>query len=276
MVKQLKDRKRQLNDLGPSRETKEQQQRYLLQLAARFQKVTSLALLAHYGGDPIFEENPVLKLTTMFQNRNDLFSRDLELRGHTIKFNGQTDAGNFENERLAEGSGTNLTHLVYENPTLEFDDRSPLLLSKNIPWTANRYTSGHDELDDLLQPSGTATKSFSINILDWLEDLYKGSRGFELGSFDPAIVPIIWKKQTINWVDLAHGYIQDVVCLVHNFIVRLLRVCCVDERVSAGLLSVLIGTWCSDTQMSYSLTRHLGPKRHMCMGLALLLNATRM
>ena len=272
----MKDRKRQLEELGPSRETKEQQQRYLLQLAARFQHVKSLALLAHYGGDPIFEDLPILKLTTMFLNRNDIFSRDLEVRGHTIKFKGQTDSGHFENEKVAEGSGIRLTHLVYDSPTLDFDDRSPLLLSKNISWTANRYTGDHDDLDDLLQPCGTATKSFSINILDWLQDLYRGSRGFELGSFDPAIVPIIWKKQTINWVDLAHGYIQDVVSLVHNFIIGLLRVCCVDERVLAGLLSVLMGTWCSGPQMSRCSICHVCPKLDKCMALINLLNATRM
>ena len=225
--KQLKDRKHQLDRLGSSRETKEQQHKYLLALAARFQHVTSLALNAQYGADILFDKYPVLKLATMVVNRNEIFSRDVSKRGHTIKFSSEMDSDSdsdledFEHEdssykgeedgaqdsesdstpeeESSEDEENEIQEHVVGSPATELDSRTPLLLSTADPQTSNRYTDDHDELDDLLQPAGKVALPKSTNIIRWLQKWYNGSRGFELGTFDASIVPIIWKKQSINW-----------------------------------------------------------------------------
>lgn len=253
--------------MGPSRETKEQQHRYLLGLAARFQEVTSLALRAHYGSDGVFDRFPNLKLATMIVSRNELFSRDVSIRGHAIRFGRQTDAGDSEDEDQEEAGDTveEVEKLevdycsededqeetgdtfeeaeklevddYYEDPRFEFDDQAPLLLATKKPRTANRYTYDHADLDDLSQLTGKAVRPKSQNIIQWLEDLYKGSRGFELGTFDASIIPIIWKKQSANWEEIALGYTSDVVSVVHGFIVGLLRACSVEGMYIPSLFS---------------------------------------
>ena len=150
---------------------------------------------AHYGGDDVFEHFPMLKLATMVINRNDIFSRDVALRGRAIKFGSHTNAGDSEDE----GNEAPEELDSIEAPTLELDNTAPLLLSTTKPRTANRYAHDHDELDDLLQPVGKVSLPKSTDIIHWLEDIYNGSRGFELGTFDASIIPIIWKKQLVNW-----------------------------------------------------------------------------
>jgi len=84
--RRLKDCKRQLNELGPSREGRDHQHRYLLDMAMRYQGLTSLALKAQYGGADIFDDSPSLKLATVVINRNVVFSDDVERYGHTKEF----------------------------------------------------------------------------------------------------------------------------------------------------------------------------------------------
>ena len=257
--KQLWDRRRELSNLGSSRETKEQQHRYLLELAARFQKLTSLALSAHYGGDEVFDQVPMLKLATMVVRRNELFSNDVAVRGHTVQFGSQTDAGegsrpdaedgsqsdagdgsqSDSGDSESEGSSDGSEGSYSEENSFEFNDKAPLLLAAQKPKTANRYTKNHDDLYDVLQPNSNAAKPQNKNIIKWLEVIYTGCRGFELGTFDASIIPIIWKKQSAYWEDIALGYISDIVSLVHSFIVGLLQACCADDMLADRLLSVL-------------------------------------
>ena len=51
-----------------------------------FQRTTSLALEAHYGGDDVFDSLPSLKLATAVVDRNAVFAEDVWKRGHTMKF----------------------------------------------------------------------------------------------------------------------------------------------------------------------------------------------
>ena len=199
-----------------------------MDLATRFQNLTLLALKAHYGGDAVFDHSPSLKLATLIVNRNELFSKDVSLRGHVIRFGESPKRSDSIEESEDDGDSQSLQKEGFAN-----------LLSNTKPSTANRYAQDFGELDDLLQAGGGVVMPLSTNIMKWLEDIYKGSRGFELGTFDSSIIPIIWKKQSANWDDLALGYISDVVSLVHGFNVDLLRSCCSDERVLVGLESVL-------------------------------------
>ena len=79
-----------------SRETQEQQRKYLSELAARFQNIALLAIKARYGGDDAFDQHPMLKLATMVINRNDIFARDFARRGHAVQFGVHTSAGDSE------------------------------------------------------------------------------------------------------------------------------------------------------------------------------------
>ena len=77
-------------------------------------------------------------------------------------------------------------------------------------------------------------------ITKWLKKIYKNSRGFELGTFDPALLSTVWKEQSTNWDAIAMGYIEDIISLVHRFTVELLSKICQDEHVRRGLNSALL------------------------------------
>ena len=103
-----------------------------------------------------------------------------------------------------------------------------------------RQTESQPEIDDILYENHTVPMPKPSGIVAWLNKVYKSSRGFELGTFDASLLPILWKKQSAKWDGLALGYISDIVSLVHSFTTTLLSAICEDQRVQSTLASVLM------------------------------------
>lgn len=242
----LKFCKLQLDALGPSRATRDLQYKFLLDLATQYQTITSLALKAQYGGGDVFDTSSTLKLATAIVSRNASFSDDLWQRGHAMDFN-KNSVNDFSQPPAAFGSpspfaakgGFSFTPTPQSTkPTAKapantingvFSD------SKSV-----RYETNHAELEDIMQKNSLISPPKAFGIKQWLEEVYKSSRGLELGTFDPSLLPVILKKQSANWEALALGYVEDVVSLVHSFTVDLLAKICKDPRARQGLLSVLL------------------------------------
>lgn len=220
--KRLKACRQQLEALGPHREEKDQQYEYLLELATRFQAVTSLALEAHYGGDDVFDGSPILRLATAVVRRNEIFADDVWKKGHTRRF-------------FAGGEDENVGDVAEQEDEGAEEEAAPEE-GYNV-----RYELNHPDLDDVLLEDGRIYQPKAGDAIKaWLKDTYQKSRGFELGTFDPALLPIIWKEQSAKWLVLAMGYINDIVCLVHGFTTELLSKICPDERIRRGLNSALL------------------------------------
>jgi len=209
--------------LGPSRATREQQFQYLLELANRFQTITSLALKAHYSGDDVFDTYPSLRLATAVVRRNASFSDDLEKRGHAMIFEKEQDEIKAPGPHARAGSPAKLLE------TLKAVD-TPMSV---------RYQPTYSELDQV-STENSQISSPKNGIKQWLESVYSNSRGFELGTFDASILPIVWKKQSANWEELALGYISDIVSIVHGFTRDLLAIICTDERTLNGVADLLL------------------------------------
>ena len=103
-----------------------------------------------------------------------------------------------------------------------------------------RYEKNHVDLEDVTQEHSLIPLPRTSGIKQWLEEVYKSSRGFELGTFDASLLPIIWRKQSANWESLALGYVEDIVSLVHSFTVDLLAKICKDPRARQALHLVLL------------------------------------
>lgn len=242
--------KLQLDALGPSRATRDQQYKFLLELATKYQSITSLALKAHYGGDDVFDSNPTLRLATAIVSRNTTFSDDVWQRGHTMAFHKVKD-GKENNPSPSPAS--------FSSPS-PFAGQSLTTFSNTIPKSTNpmakaptntpqgfghdlksvRYEKNHAEIEELMQDDSQISLPKVFGIKQWLENVYKNSRGFELGTFDASLLPIIWKRQSANWEPLAFGYVEDIVSLVHSFTVDLLAKICKNPRARQGLHSVLL------------------------------------
>ena len=208
-------------ELGPPRATQEHQHAYLVKIATKFQDIMSCALKARYGEHRILGNDFRLKLATTVVTRNDLFSSDVALRGHTLKFdNAYTKESTEETE--TEAARPKLPEWM-KVPKGSFD----------------RYIDRFPDLEHHLPHPITVPGPHETSILSWLKSLYIGSRGFELGSFDPSLLTMIWRKQSANWNNLAIGYICDIVTLVHGAIKVIISHCCRNERVCQRLLSLL-------------------------------------
>lgn len=154
-------------------------------------------------------------------DRNAAFADDVRKNGHTISFDQESQP---------------LIDSHHEIPV----HRSAITSEDSNECFTVRQTGSQPEIDDILYENYELPIPKPTGIIAWLSEVYKTSRGFELGTFNASLLPIIWKKQSANWDDLALGYISDIVFLVHNFTINLLSAICEDERVESALTSVLM------------------------------------
>ena len=227
--------KKQLQSLGPCRETRDQKHEYLLNLATRFQTLTLHALAARYGADSLFDRIPGLRLATAVVSRNETFADDIWKKGHTMTFSQGSEVSEdsdiqYENSDAEENDDRDSRELSTDD-LLEYIDGQQYLV---------RHTGSEPDLDDILHDDCSVPMPKSTGIIPWLEHVYKNSRGFELGTFDASLLPVVWKKQSANWDDLALGYVSDIVSLVHRFIYALISAICDDQRVQSALRSTLM------------------------------------
>ena len=176
---------------GPARETDDQQRTFLLDLAAKFQDITSHALDAYYGRSSVFGDNPSLRLATRIVDLNTAFSDDVRLKGHTVHFSKSTRRNG--NEPAAEPSDD--TDSVVESP-----DDAEQALTVDTSYSTSETGEPEDpkfpELSDVTQGPWRCPAPQPDNIFDWIESAYRTSRGFKLGTFDPSLLPIIFQEQS--------------------------------------------------------------------------------
>ena len=122
-----------------------------------------------------------------------------------------------------------------QNQAVDEDGDEPEWQSRGV-----RDTGLESDLDGILHDDCIVPMPNLTGIMPWLKDVYTNSRGFELGTFDSSLLPVIWKKQSVNWDHLALGYVSDIVFIVHNFISTLISAICDDQRVQSALMSVLM------------------------------------
>jgi hypothetical protein len=203
--KKLKDCKALLVNLGAKRDTPTDQSRYLIDIATRFQEFVTSALNTHYSGDDIFGQQPSLRLVTTLVSRNEAFSNSVQKWGN-----------------------------IYRS-TEQFP-----LASWPLSVLDTRTHETHDDIKDLVHDNEVLSLPHDDDILKWLTTVYQDSRGLELGTFNPSLLPIAMKEQSKKWDSIAFGYISDVVTVTHTFVTDLLRHTCPDERVRNGLASMLM------------------------------------
>ena len=269
----LKARVCDLERLGPSRESRGQQFKFLLDLSTRCQHITDLALKADYGDEDLFEIHANLRLATAVVNRNEVFSDDMFKRGHTRMFGHKEvvaelvapppspppqEASQLEDDERfhfgmpnvkAKKSKSRTSESTFHwkgrttPPPLDLENKpvEPTKIELLVPepeQSRHRDTS-YDELKGILVESVSVAEPNSKPIIPWLTEVYKNSRGFELGTFDASLLTIVWKKQSLNWDALALGYVSDIVDIVHTFTMHLLALLCSDTRVLRGVTQVL-------------------------------------
>ncbi|KAI9684586.1 MAG: hypothetical protein M1822_005674 [Bathelium mastoideum] len=251
--KKLSDCRQELAMLGAKRETKEEQRSFLLDIASRFQELTSLALAAQYGGHVCFKEIEALRLPTHFANRNDLFSKDLHNHGHKFNFESQNETSDVATNESPDD--------WFVAPYLKTRDKK----KKGVPTkeefpekpVATRKNGNRDDIEDVLCGQILIPESSNTGFMNWLENTYTITRGNHLGTFNPALLSMTMYEQSNKWEALAMGYTSDIVAMVHEYIVNLLAHLCADENVRSQLLAILLDSLVERYRKGLKQTRSL-------------------
>lgn len=249
-MKHLKESERRLKALGPSRETQEQQHKYLLRLATQFQTTTTQALEANYGSDDAFDLKPSLKLATAVVSRNESFSNDVWQRGRTMEFSRQltiqkpvpepiSDIDDWTSGLKKKSKKGRLSNWLADTSPPATPPLERPLAEMEDTQLATRYHVNSEDLEDILFKDYIVAAP-EKGIMEWLEKVYKNSRGFEMGTFHSSLMQIMWKKQSSKWENLALGFTSDMVSITHTYICDLLKEICADDRLRANLLSVMM------------------------------------
>jgi hypothetical protein len=110
---------KQIDDLGPERNTPAEQVVYLTRLATKFQRLVFLALNATHGADEAFEDSR-MRIAPAVMSRMKAFSDEMGEYGQTFAFKTKDDdkASNSVAEQPAPASGFGATNSSFGTPGL--------------------------------------------------------------------------------------------------------------------------------------------------------------
>ncbi|KAH6984765.1 P-loop containing nucleoside triphosphate hydrolase protein [Ilyonectria sp. MPI-CAGE-AT-0026] len=237
----LKNKEEDLESMGQSRSTTDQQRLFIGKVASRFARIKDQGLDAYYNRDKIFTENPDLKLITRIREINERFSEVVYEKGHARNFSStedETTEDGTEEDETEEAKAEEDSTRYHSDPGVggyfERDDLYDNKANFNIP------LMGEDDLDRLLaEPYGCPLPS-EEDILKHIEHEYMTSRGDELGTFSGEMLPTTFKEQSKKWPHLARAHVSNAILIVHHFISTVLEKCCPDPDVRAELWTFLL------------------------------------
>jgi len=214
VIKQLAECKRELEGLGPSRQTEQEQRLFLSTIARQFQELVQAALNAQYSNHSAFEEKEELRLITYVVNLTELFSYYFEWKAHLRHFEGTgNDNTKMEVQDMGKDAKSNAITGVNQKKFVKDIDLDVYPVLENIIIKDRDFANPQD------------------GIMQWIEDLYLRSRGLELGTFGGAILSSAFKEQSSKWNCMTKAYLSDVIVVIHRFMVTVLEIVCSDKRV---------------------------------------------
>ncbi|KAI0022736.1 P-loop containing nucleoside triphosphate hydrolase protein [Xylariomycetidae sp. FL0641] len=206
----------ELGAMGQSRSNPHTQRAYLNKMSEVFQARTRDALNAYYTADNFFSARDDIRLITRVVEENEKYSTEMENNGHTRAFSSDP-----ETDTSAHG----------ERYCLE---ASPSEHAASGDCDELEYDAILDEIFDTLdtslpEPTGPA------DIMKYIEEVYKGSRGLEIGTFGSSLLGTIFKEQSRKWEPITMSHMKKIILHVHHFISEAIKDACPDARVREEL-----------------------------------------
>ncbi|RYO90908.1 hypothetical protein DL766_001482 [Monosporascus sp. MC13-8B] len=183
------------------------QQQYLVSIASSFQALVRAALNADYSAHPAFARNE-LRLITAVVNITDQFN---------IKFGNFARTYSFESEAKKAAVAPIVATAV---PCEKEEDVGGQLSVFDVP-----APTTFPNLDRIIV-TDWAIEVPRRGIMKWIDAVHHRSRGLDLGSLGPGILP-------------------NTILLVHRFILTALEVVCADAQVLQNVSSVILGNLCA-------------------------------
>jgi hypothetical protein len=240
--------------MGEERESTEQQSKFLLEIVSKFQRITENALHTNYGSQDAFDEERDLRLATLVATRNAQFSDDFASQGHVYGFMSHSHDDESDAPRDSGVASPTCSNSAEVGVTDDDDDEQQEEERNFVP---SRKLNSCPDIEDILHDCVQIQNCQSQGILGWIENIYRESRGFEIGTFNSSILSSVLKKQSAKWLSFAEGYICDIISMVHTFTSKALKISCGDPRMSQNILSFLLDDLMDKYRQALSTTEFL-------------------
>ncbi|CAH0046282.1 unnamed protein product [Clonostachys solani] len=241
--KKLQEAEKALRVMGPKRQTAQEQSQFLTDIASEFQDLANSASRAQYVQSDFFGEVARRRLATVAVNRGEIFAEIMTDMGHEFDFADEESDGDDENED--DGDDENEDDEDDEDcdssdedgcVAPSFDDES---FGSGTSRKSTRLVTEDGDIVDYVTEAEKIASPRSDDILEWLTGVHRKNRGFELGSFDCALLIMTMQHQARKWKALAKGYISDMIAIVHTLVLDLLHHVVPDKNLLGNLVSVL-------------------------------------
>ncbi|KAI0428080.1 interferon-induced GTP-binding protein Mx2 [Xylaria sp. FL1042] len=208
------------DEMGPSRSDPHTQRAYLNRMSAAFQSLARDALNAYYNGNEIFSYNHDLRLATRVVLESDYYAIDMLTNGHMRPF--QTVEDDDAKER-----GINPEGQILQPSAKVPRERDP---------HCDTIMKLYPELEEIISSWDViAEEPDACGIMEYIEEVYKSSRGQDLGTFGNGLLGTLFTEQSKKWEDITMQYVSMVIYHVHRFISETVKLVCPDPRVHEEL-----------------------------------------
>ncbi|TGJ81808.1 hypothetical protein E0Z10_g6969 [Xylaria hypoxylon] len=218
-------------EMGPSRGDQHTQRAYLNRMSEAFQSLTRDALNAYYTGDKIFSDRHDLRLITRVVQASECYGNDMLTNGHMRQFLSD------KNDDVEE------LEVHPENPLqnwLESSGRPPLgkaaseIQDHDVDF--DLVATKYPELEEILESwDDFEDDTKDCGIMEYIEDVYKSSRGQDLGTVGNGLLGTLFKEQSKQWESITLRHMSVMIYHVHHFISEIIKSICPDPRVHEEL-----------------------------------------
>lgn len=220
-----------------------------MHIVTELKNISMCAIDSNYGAHEAFKDKKDLRLSTIVQNRNTEFSKDLAVWGHLYEF--QADKPTHE---IVFGKPNMTVHAdsfvlfktrkfgqtsTKENDSAQQPEQKKKKSGPTKSNSALRRSYSFEDLESILAEPAQLSGPRETGIIPWLEAQHRGYRGFEIGTFNSNLLTMLMKHQSSKWPVIAGGYASDMIIAVHKFIICALEEICTDEKVSSGVMTAL-------------------------------------
>lgn len=167
-AQELMSLRTQRTKMGPSRSNDQAQRAYLSRVSEAFQSLVRDALSANYSGGNILSRCYDLRLITRVVEQNELYADEMTVNGHMRPF--FTDEDGDDNNEKKESS---------KKPKMKFKSDAFAVVLPEL----------FDEVQDILYENDLVIpkSDYDDDIMLYIEDVYRSSRGQELGTVSFAL-----------------------------------------------------------------------------------------
>lgn len=222
--RKIEDVNNKIELMGPVRETTQDQRIHLITIASKFRDISTKAIDAYYSRDQCFEDDDSLRLATIIMELNNEFSQTIETKGFTRAFHKGPSAAGHSPETYA---------VTPPPPDVDTDS----LCSAETP---NEEIDQYPELRNIIESAEKSPETAQGNIMTWITHKYNRSKGFEIGTINPSLMPSLFAEQSQSWAFYSHSHVTKVIQRIHGFSYKVLQHCCNDNMLCARLWKKLV------------------------------------